>query len=194
MSWLTIVDTIVKVGLGAVISGVLALLLARQNQKAQLQKDYLKRRQGFLDLFMEDFEPLHIEIYEHTGKIHAFLSTIDAGYAQDIEVGEQSVGSDKNIEDALAYRAGLILYKLQAKLLYLQLNPIADLLNEYRLTSMELLSSLPDVDELVELLQQGKHPYDQENISRFGQTLSGLRDKIYLQLGKADRGEPLTKS
>lgn len=189
MTWLEIVDSAVKVGLGAAISGVAALALARSTRKAEREKAYLKRRQGFLDLFLDDFEPIHIEIYERAGKIHTMLKAIDAGFANDIEPATGPDQQVESIEDSIEYRAGIILYRLHARLLYLNLIEVAALLQQYRNKVVELNGMLPSVSELTAFIRSGAHEADLGSLQSNADELSHLRDEIYVKLGIADRGE-----
>lgn len=56
---LEIVDTAVKIGLGALISGVVAYLIARLNHAKEIDKEYIKRRRDMVQSIAAEFQSCH---------------------------------------------------------------------------------------------------------------------------------------
>src|SRR5437870_290514 len=64
MTLLDIIDTAVKIGLGAAISGVFVALNTRATHSHELRKERLRRRQDTIERLIEQFEQIHTFITE----------------------------------------------------------------------------------------------------------------------------------
>ena len=54
--WIEIVDTSIKIGLGALLSGVSAYLINKQNHRKTLEKEYVLKHRNILENITQDIE------------------------------------------------------------------------------------------------------------------------------------------
>ncbi|MCS6101293.1 hypothetical protein [Shewanella baltica] len=57
-TWIEIADTTVKIGLGAIISGASAYMLARHNHSKSIEKEYLLKHREVMELVTLDIEEM----------------------------------------------------------------------------------------------------------------------------------------
>jgi hypothetical protein len=150
---LEIVDTAVKIGLGAIISGFFGFLLARISYKNDLGKEFAKRRRDSLEKVSSEFIATHNRVRDSLELINTY-----SGYLGDDK--EKEAARDKaeqNIHSAPAELADI-----ESMLWLLGEANAAKVLEKYIVTLYgrgEVGESTHSVYEKVGDLEKGKHEF-----------------------------------
>jgi hypothetical protein len=64
MTTIEVIDTVIKIGLGALITAFVTLIVTRSTQTPELRKERLRRKQDLLERIVEQFEAVHSDLVE----------------------------------------------------------------------------------------------------------------------------------
>src|SRR5579883_689336 len=70
MTWIEVASDAVKIGLGAIIGGLLALISARQTHRHRVAEEYSRRRRDHLEKVMAEFDTISLSIMSHAVAIY----------------------------------------------------------------------------------------------------------------------------
>jgi hypothetical protein len=76
MSYVELADTAVKIGLGALIAGVFALLSSRHHHVNELERERMKRRERVLEKTAEEFELAYQALSAKYERINALAGVV----------------------------------------------------------------------------------------------------------------------
>lgn len=172
---LDVIDSAVKIGLGAVI-GVIA---AKQQHSLELRKDALRRRQDALERIVEDFEAVQrvfVDLYSSFG-VHVQFSGKDEAVAA---IQGQRVHEIMTTQTIPALQN---LHAIEGRLRLFDLTDCASAVNEYRgrVTTFQAAVTL-----------EGPLP-SEETIDKKAREFGATRQRFYELLAKAHKGESLAK-
>lgn len=77
MTWIEVVDSGVKIGLGALIASVTTMVVTRSNQRHEGRKEFAKRRHEVLAQFVNTFEPVARDLVEATTMVSTWQRIAD---------------------------------------------------------------------------------------------------------------------
>ena len=78
MNWINIIDTAVKIGLGAAIAGVFGYILAKQNHMRDAEKAYTEKRREFLAEVVDNLNEFHKTFLKFRGRYQDHIIRRDA--------------------------------------------------------------------------------------------------------------------
>ena len=81
ITWIEIVDTAVRIGLGALISGVLAYLVEKQEHKREVAKELIMRRRDAREQVAAELEATHHKIMGDVIRAMQYVGTPEAKIA-----------------------------------------------------------------------------------------------------------------
>ena len=99
MSPIEVLDTSVKIGLGALISGAAAYFLAKLNHNREIEKERLRRRRELFEEVAEQIEKFTHIVLKFWGTVIGFVRSKNAGRAI----------SDELLNDISELRASLLM-------------------------------------------------------------------------------------
>ena len=127
MTWLEVADTAIKIGLGALIGGLISLIVQRRAHAHDDRSELLRRRRDTMDEICKDFEGVHATTVEFASGAEHILNS-------------QPFGTDtlRNMlepRDTRSSRSkGLaVLQHLEGRLSLLGYPSIAQLIQDYRM-------------------------------------------------------------
>lgn len=130
MTWPEVVSDFIKIGLGAIIGGAFALIVARQAHTNRLKEEYSRRRRDQLEKISERFDEVSRASTEHVAHLHS-LAGIEIP-ENEREATLEALGFDP-IEDQKDL-GNLIdeLHSIEARLALLSLHHISEEVERYR--------------------------------------------------------------
>lgn len=182
MTWIEVVDSAVKIGLGALISGVVAFLVGRQSHRHDLDKEYVRRRQESFEQLVAEFIDVQMSLMNMAGTVWAFLATVDAGFAESMSVEGEGGPTYQESGTELYKRT----YVLEQQMVFFGVPKVGEAIARYRGTAFELIELFPDPGEV---LQAGKHAVDLARFEALRNELVTLNDTVLRDLGEAYRGQ-----
>lgn len=164
MSFLEVLDTSVKIGLGAVIAGAFALFSSRRQHLQDLARERMKRRERVLEKVAEDFELAYQALSAKYERVRGLAAVVgDARYhpnAQDFLQGTDDFPR---------------LHVIESRLLLLGLRFEAEMIMGFRHFAGEF--------EKAALPKDRSHP-DPAVLNRLLEELFNVRVRIYDHLSK----------
>lgn len=151
---LGIIDTAVKIGLGALIGVLGSVWTLRISNSHDFKKESFKRKQDSIEKIAEDFEQAHHVVQE-------INTQVEAASLEDL----------KNLGDSIKK-----VQILEAKLILLGLERATALLKEYRLKVVDINNDLP--------LSPSPVMQVRTKSSEFGEQLFSKRESFYRELAK----------
>jgi hypothetical protein len=79
IAWIDVVDTAVKIGLGAAISGVTAFFIAKQSHDKSVEKEYLQKKVSVLEDVTSDIEEIVHVVFRFYSVILDWTRTLEHG-------------------------------------------------------------------------------------------------------------------
>ena len=137
MEWIDIVDTALKIGLGAAISGIATYQVTKRNHSHEFEKEYFKRRQNALESISESFELIHKFLLE--------VSTDNISYIKGYVAGISPTSQTTSLFLSHTQELGVKLKEMhimEGKLLLNGLPEATNCLREYRLLAVEVNNAL----------------------------------------------------
>src|SRR5882762_2114868 len=74
---LEITDTAIKIGLGALIAGIIGLIAAIQSQKHEHNKEFLRRKRDLLEKLTVDFEKINTNFISMYSSAVTLIQAVD---------------------------------------------------------------------------------------------------------------------
>lgn len=169
-TWIEIADTTVKIGLGAIISGASAYMLARHNYSKSIEKEYLLKHR-------EVMESVTIDIEEMTHTLLKYWSFI-LDWARNKEKGIKN--SDEKSDQITDLRAEVFsLFKgissAEGRLLLLGCKEQQSILRAYGET----------ISEFYRYASRNNDDMDYVTLEKWRVTLLSERERLYSSLCKA---------
>ena len=122
-----LLDTIVKIGLGAWIAGFVAKKIADSTQKHEIKKEFFVRRQDKIEKVCEEFEEIHMFFLN----LCIYYVSYIRGYYSKIPVSQKAL--DKHGEDLKTIGEHLKkLHVLEGRLILLDIKDGAKCLEQFR--------------------------------------------------------------
>ena len=172
MTWLQVTDTAVKIGVGAIITGVTAYFIARREHTHDFEKEYFKRRQDVIEKVAEKFEETHIFFLDLCLDYFGYVKS----YAQEISPTD----SDRErycryMREIGVYLRGL--HILEGKLVLVNIQKCTNCLREYRLL-------VTDVNNMLNL---EKPKITKEELGKKIDEICLKKDSFYQIIGESYR-------
>lgn len=137
MTWIEIVDTAIKIGLGAVITAVGGYIILSKTHAREVKKEKWKRTQDTLEGISKEFEIIHKHLIER--------ATTNFSIPKGIKSMEQLMEKEPSDVDAFTFEAleqtkedFLNLYALEGRLMLLGGRAQQKLMEEYRITATKI--------------------------------------------------------
>lgn len=129
MTWTEVASDAVKIGLGAIIGGVFALLASRMAHQQKLTEEYSRRRRDILEKLAERFDYIAQVGIQRAAHLSALCSVKPLKTREEIAkmVAEAEGGKDSTMDYLIE------LHSIEAKLALLAFSHISEVLEEYRM-------------------------------------------------------------
>ena len=137
MEWIEIVDTALKIGLGAAISGIATYQVTKRNHSHEFDKEFFKRRQNALEQISETFELIHKFLLEVSTDNITYIKGYIGGISPTSETTSLFCSHTKELGVKLKE-----LHVIEGKLLLNGLPEATNCLREYRLLAVEVNNAL----------------------------------------------------
>lgn len=95
ITWIDVVDTAIKIGLGAAISGVTAVFIAKQSHDKSVEKEYLQKKVSVLQDVTSDIEEIVHVVFRFYSAILDWTRALEQG-------NKNTEEKDKNIKELRA--------------------------------------------------------------------------------------------
>ena len=133
MEWIEVVDSAVKIGLGAAITGVTAFFISKGNRQHEFDKEYFKRRQDLLERVSENFEEIHMLFFKITIDYSGYVESYVKDLFPSQDHRDKYYSYIQQIGDRLRE-----LHLLEGRLLLAGISEGTDCLREYRLLATDV--------------------------------------------------------
>jgi hypothetical protein len=137
MEWIEIVDTGLKIGLGAAISGIATYQVTKRNHSHEFDREYFKRRQSALEQISESFELIHKFLLEVSADNVTYIKGYISGISPTSEITNLFCSHTKELGNTLKE-----MHIMEGKLLLNGLPEATNCLREYRLLAVEVNNAL----------------------------------------------------
>ncbi|MBI5766157.1 MAG: hypothetical protein HZA93_00055 [Verrucomicrobia bacterium] len=139
MTRLEVIDSAVKIGLGAMIGGVSALLLAWFNARHQTNSEIRKRRLDLLERVATEFEQTHQVVNEIYSCYGSYLDAVESGDTGRVAIAWNTV-SDTFLNKSAAAFSKLV--DNEGRLMLLGMTDAVKALNAYRIAATLLQNQI----------------------------------------------------
>ncbi len=134
MTWIEVVSDAVKIGLGALIGAIAAIVNAKINHDHKKNEEYSKRRRDSLESIMPDFEGASIETMQIAVAVpRAFDDTPD-----ETRTGEPASSYQPDIRKT--QELNLTMARLESRVTLLGFEALAEKIEDFRSGMNELLT------------------------------------------------------
>ena len=165
MTGIEVIDTAVKIGLGAVITGVASYFIAKSNQKHEVDREHLRRARDTLETVSEELEKVHKYSVELYAAASVFLNK---------PPGTHPPPQDDESLVTQAIDTARILHRLESRLLLLGLKGAESVMRDY-------LGAMRAFQKIAHAPQPGSH----QKLDKHSDHVGNLRAKLYeLQTSK----------
>jgi gas vesicle protein len=169
MTWIEVTDSALKIGLGALIAGLISLLLARAARTHELRKDQIRRRQDTIEKIAEEFERVQAQFVGLFATYSTYADHYQVPIIKDLQ-RKKVVEAMNGVETALHS-----LHTIESKLLLLGLDSCTQIVVSYRLAVVELQNQV-----------RLEPPFpDKTKFESSAKNFSEIRTRFYKAISKA---------
>lgn len=143
MTWIEVASDAVKIGLGALIGAIAAIVNAKVNYSHKKNEEYSKRRRDSLELIMPEFEETSLALMQLTVDIPDAFKNILEDNKIDTEV------FDYQKEKREIKNLNLALVKLESKVILLGFEELASKIDELRVSMLDIVNTKTSTRKLM---------------------------------------------